>query len=83
MRKFAYRRYSKGRAARWLILLTAGRVDAAEGHLRSLASTRPDNLITETGSEFDRHGIDSRIGKRRADAVHQTLDPVIVAGPGL
>ena len=55
------------------------------GHLRSLASTRPDNLITGAGilSEFDRHGIDSRIGKRSADVVYQTLDPVIVAGPGL
>jgi hypothetical protein len=83
MRKFAYRRYSKGRAARWLILLTAGRAMQLRGHLRSLASTRPDNLITETGREFDRHGIDSRIGKRRADVVRQTLDSVIVAGPGL
>ena len=33
-------------------------------------------------TEFHRHGIDSRIGKHRAD-VHQTMDPIIVAGPWL
>jgi hypothetical protein len=85
MRKFAYRRYSEGRAAHWLILMAADRVDAAGSHVRSLATLRPDNPITETGvlSEFDRHGIDSRIRKGRADVVHQTLDPLIVAGPWL
>ena len=75
----------RGRAAHWLILMAADRVDAAESHLRSLATLHPDNLITETGimSEFRRHGIDSRIGKHRADVVHQTMDPIIVAGPWL
>jgi hypothetical protein len=34
-------------------------------------------------AEFHRHGIDSRIGKHRADVVHQTMDPIIVAGPWL
>jgi hypothetical protein len=34
-------------------------------------------------AEFHRHGIDSRIGKHRADVVHQTMDSVIVAGPWL
>jgi hypothetical protein len=85
MRKLAYRRYSEGRAAHWLILLAADRVDATESHLRSLATLHPDNPITQTGitTEFHRHGIDSRIGKHRADVVHQTMDPIIVAGPWL
>jgi len=85
MRKLAYRRYSEGRAAHWLILIAADRVDAAESHLRSLATLHPDNPITETGvmTEFHRHGIDSRIGKHRADVVHQTMDPIIVVGPWL
>ena len=39
MRKFAYR-FSEGRAAHWLILLYADRVDAAEHHLRSTAELR-------------------------------------------
>jgi hypothetical protein len=34
-------------------------------------------------TEFRRHGIDSRIGRHRADVVHQTMDSVIVAGPWL
>jgi hypothetical protein len=83
LRKVAYARYSEGRAAHWLILLAADRVDAVESHVRSFATLRPDNPVTQTGvlSEFSRHGFSSRIGRKRADVVHQTLDPVIVAGP--
>jgi hypothetical protein len=83
MRKIAYRRYSEGRAAHWLILLAADRVDAWESHLTSFLTRHPDNPITETGvlSEFKAGGPSSRIGKRRADTMHQLLDPVIVAGP--
>ena len=83
LRKQAYRRYSEGRAAHWLLLIAADRVDAWESHLRSFASLRPDNPLTETGvaSEFSRHGISSRLGKKRADLTHQPLDPIVVAGP--
>jgi hypothetical protein len=83
LRRFSYRNYSEGRAAHWLLLLAADRVDAWESHLRSFLTPRPDNPITETGvvSEFSRHGISSRYGKRRADAGHHLLDPIIVAGP--
>jgi hypothetical protein len=82
IRRYAYR-YSEGRAAHWLLLLAADRVDAGEHHLQSLVSLRPDNPITETGvlSEFSRHGYSSRVGQRRADLVHQPLDPLIVGGP--
>ncbi len=85
LRKYAYSRYSEGRAAHWLILLAADRVDAVEHHLTSLLTLRPDNPITQTGvrSEFSHHGYASRIGKKRADVGHQALDPVIVAGPWL
>src|SRR5919202_4394682 len=83
LRKFAYARYSEGRAAHWLILLAADRVDAIESHLTSFASLHPDNPVTETGvlSEFSRHGFSSRFGRKRADVKHQWLDPVIVGGP--
>jgi hypothetical protein len=85
IRKFAYRSFSEGRAAHWLLLLAADRVDAGEAHLKSLATLRPDNPITQTGvlSEFKRHPIASRVGQKRADLVHQPLDPIIVAGPWL
>ncbi|MBB4906123.1 hypothetical protein [Actinophytocola algeriensis] len=83
LRRYSYRKYSEGRAAHWLLLLAADRVDAWENHLRSFLTPRPDNPITQTGvtSELSRHGISSRYGKKRADAAHHLLDPVIVAGP--
>ena len=83
IRKYSYAKYSEGRAAHWLLLVLADRVDAWESHLRSFATLHPDNPITETGvrSEFTHHGLRSRIGVKRTDLVHQPLDPVIVAGP--
>jgi hypothetical protein len=83
MRKYAYRRFSEARAAHWLILLAADRVDAIESHLRSLLTLRPDNPITESGvlSEFAHKPISSRVGKKRADLHHNWLDPIIVGGP--
>jgi hypothetical protein len=84
IRRFAFR-YSEGRAAHWLLLIAADRVNATEAHLRSFVSLRPDNPITQTGvlSEFKHHPIASRFGQKRTDLVHQPLDPVIVAGPWL
>jgi hypothetical protein len=83
MRRLAYGKFSEGRAAHWMILLYADRVDAGEHHLRSLLSLRPDNPITETGirAEFTHHGVRSRIGRKRVDLVHTWMDPFIVAGP--
>ncbi|GAB2621229.1 hypothetical protein GCM10009696_28650 [Kocuria himachalensis] len=83
LRRHAYRRYSEARAAHWVILLAADRVDAWESHLVSFASPRPDNPVTGTGvlSEFSRHGVSSRLGSTRADLSHTWLDPVVVAGP--
>ena len=83
LRRFAYAKYSEGRAAHWLILLGADRVDAVESHLRSFATLRPDNPIAETGvlSEFTRGGISSRFGRKRVDVNHQWIDPILVAGP--
>jgi hypothetical protein len=83
IRRLSYARYSEGRAAHWLLLMLADRVDAVEEHLKSFATLHPDNPITETGikAEFTHHGVSSRIGRRRTDLVHQPLDPVIVAGP--
>ena len=83
IRRFSYARYSEGRAAHWLLLMLADRVDAVEEHVKSFATLHPDNPITETGikAEFTHHGVSSRIGRKRTDLVHLPLDPVIVAGP--
>jgi hypothetical protein len=83
IRKLSYARYSEGQAAHWLLLVLADRVDAWENHLKSFATLRPDNPITQTGvrSEFTHHGLTSRLGRKRTDLVHQPLDPIIIAGP--
>src|SRR3954451_15241147 len=83
IRRFSYARYSEGRAAHWLLLLAADRVDAVESHMASLLPFRPDNPLPETGIRSERtpHGLRSRLGAKPTDVVHQTLDPLIVAGP--
>src|SRR5919206_932908 len=43
MRKYAYAKYSEGRAAHWLLLLASDRVDTVESAFRSFLTTRPDN----------------------------------------
>jgi hypothetical protein len=83
MRKYSYRRFSEARAAHWLILIAADRVDAIESHLRSFLTLHPDNPITETGvlSEFTRKPVSSRVRQKRADLHHNWIDPVLVGGP--
>lgn len=82
LRRYAYT-FSEARAAHWLILIAADRVDAGGSHLRSFLTAHPDNPVTETGviSEFTRHGLSSRLGKKRADLKEQALVPVFAAGP--
>jgi len=81
IRRYAYERFSEGRAAHWLLLMAGDRVETLGSTVRSFASTRPDNLITETGirAELSHHGLRSRRG--RVDARHHVLDPLIVVGP--
>ncbi len=83
IRKYAYRQFSEGRAAHWLLLILADRVDAVESHGRSLLTLRPDNPVTQTGvlSEVKHHPVASRFGSKRADVKHQWVDPIVVFGP--
>lgn len=83
IRRLAYDRFSEGRAAHWLLLMAADRVDVAESTVEALLRGRPDNLIAETGvhAEVGGHGLSSRLGNRRTDVVHHALDPVVVLGP--
>jgi hypothetical protein len=82
VRRYAYR-FSEGRAAHWLLLLGADRVNAVESHLASFLTARPDNPITQTGikSEITHHGWRSRTASTRVDRSHTWMDPFIVAGP--
>src|SRR3954469_20748092 len=67
VRRYAYRSYSEGRAAHWLLLILADRIDAAEHHLQSLLTGRPDNPVTESGikAEFTNHGWKARAQPNR------------------
>ena len=83
VRRLAYDRYSEGRTAHWLLLMAGDRIDVLGSTMRSFLTTRPDNLLAETGikAEVTHHGPSSRLGRRRADVKHHWLDPVVVAGP--
>ena len=84
IRRYAYAEHSEGKAAHWLLLILADRVDALEHHLQSFATPRPDNPLTETGikAEFTHGtGLAARTGTKRVDRNHMWLDPIIVAGP--
>ncbi|WP_145725418.1 hypothetical protein [Nocardioides sp. J9] len=83
VRRLAYRRFSEARAAHWLLLLGADRIDVVEQTAVALVRGRPDNPVTETGirAEITRDGLASRVGRGRLDVRHQALDPVVVALP--
>jgi hypothetical protein len=83
IRRYAYKTYSEARAAHWLLLLVADRIDSWGSSFRSFATTRPDNPVSETGmrAEFTNQRFRSRVGRNRADTKHFWLDPIIVGGP--
>jgi hypothetical protein len=87
IRKYSYARHSETKAAHWLLLILADRVDAVEHHLQSFASLRPDNPITQTGikAEFTHGtrlaGLAARTDTKRVDRNHMWMDPILVVGP--
>ncbi len=85
IRRLAYERYSEARAAHWLLLLGADRVDVLESHLAALATPAPVNPLLKSGLRAERsgHGWASRVGRDRADVRHQWLDPLVALGPWL
>ena len=83
IRRLAYRRYSEGQTAHWLLLMGADRVDVMESRVTGLLRGRPDNPIAESGvlSEFRRGGMSTRFGQHRNDLKHLPLDLAINAAP--
>lgn len=83
IRRLAYRRYSEGQLAHWLLLIGADRVDVLENRVTGLLSGHPDNPITESGlpTEFKHGGMRTRFGQHRNDLKHLPLDLVINAAP--
>lgn len=86
LRRYSYRTYSEGRAAHWLLLLLADRVDAAEAHAQALLRLRPDVPATGIRAEFTTNGLAARTREKhgkRADTNHMWLDPLLVGAPWL
>ena len=83
IRRVAYAKYSEARLAHWLLLVLGDRVDAFGAHVKSFASLRPDDLVTETGltTEIAQHGPTQRLESNRADNSHTWIDPILIAGP--
>lgn len=83
IRRYAYDTYSEGQAAHWLLLVVGDRVESIGAHLRSFASKRPDDPITQSGvlGERGRRPIASRMRPGRIDMKHAWLDPILVVGP--
>ncbi len=84
VRRYAYRRFSEGRAAHWLLLIGADRLDVLESRATAALQGRPDNLIAETGvlAEPKHHPVASRRGSR-VDRSHLWMDPLITLAPWL
>ena len=85
IRRYAYRRFSEGRTAHWLLLMLADRIDVVESSVTALFRGRPDNIFAERGlrAELTGHGWRSRVGRGRSDVKHLPVDLLLFAGAGL
>ncbi len=85
VRRLAYRRYSEGQTAHWLLLVLADRIDVIEEIGAAALRGRPDNPFAEMGlaAELTGHPIRSRFGQHRADLKHQPVDILLFLGKGL
>ncbi|WP_405371900.1 MULTISPECIES: hypothetical protein [unclassified Microbacterium] len=83
VRRLAYARYSEAQTAHWMLLIAGDRLESAGAHLRSFASRRPDDPITQSGvlGERGRRPWSSRVGRGRVDLAHTWIDPLLVIGP--
>ena len=79
VRRYAYRRFSEGRLAHWMLLVVGDRLDVATHRVTDALRGRPDRVISETGVAAERgnHPVASRLGSSRSDWRHQVLDPVV------
>lgn len=85
VKRYAYRRYSEGRLAHWMLLVVGDRLDVATHRVTDALHGRPDRLVAETGvaSEAGHHPVASRLRSSRRDWRHGLLDPDVVNWPYL
>ncbi len=81
IRRWAYKSFSEGRSAHWMLLALADRVDVVESRLRALATGEPDVFFREAGLavELKPRVFLSRFGQHRADLAHLPVDVLQVA----
>lgn len=79
VKRYAYRRFSEGRLAHWMLLVVGDRIDVATHRVTDALRGRPDRLLHETGARSERgtHPVRARLGSSRRDRRHQLLDPVV------
>jgi len=79
VRRYAYRRFSEGRLAHWMLLVLGDRIDVATHRVTDALRGRPDRVVHETGvrAELRHHPVASRAGSSRRDWRHGLLDPVV------
>lgn len=84
IRRFAYARFSEARAAHWLLLLAADRVESKQHLWRAYFSDRPDDVLEETGVTVERKvsSFAPRFQPGRSDR-HQVADPAVLELPAM
>lgn len=86
VRRLAYRRYSEGQTAHWLLLVLADRIDVVESLIGEALRGRPDNFLREYGVVAElrgRRGFPSRFGQGRVDNKRLPIDLLFFAGTWL
>ena len=79
VKRYAYRRFSEGRLAHWMLLVVGDRIDVVTHRVTDALRGRPDRVIRETGirAERGKHPIASRLRSSRRDWRHGLLDPLV------
>jgi hypothetical protein len=85
VKRYAYRRFSEGRLAHWMLLVLGDRLDVATHRVIDALRGRPDRIVQETGIAAERADspVGARLGSSRRDWRHGVLDPVVTMGPYL
>ncbi|MBY0175779.1 hypothetical protein H7K10_03820 [Curtobacterium herbarum] len=85
VKRYAYRRFSEGRLAHWMLLVVGDRLDVATHRVTDALRGRPDRIVAETGIAAERADspVGARVGSSRRDWRHGVLEPVVTMWPYL
>lgn len=79
VKRYAYRRFSEGLLAHWMLLVVGDRLDVATHRVTDALRGRPDRIVAETGIAAERADspVGARVGSSRRDWRHGVLDSVV------